>query len=112
MRSRTTTAPTCLRSQVDRVATCRAMRMKYSSQLARRSVMTVPFPCCLPAGVYPERLNGCDPKRLDPAPGPWLVPAVRRLAAAACAVCLLAPSGHGIAAPKSPRAEADTLLGR
>lgn len=31
-RSRTTTAPTNLRSQVERVATSRAMFMKYSSQ--------------------------------------------------------------------------------
>src|SRR5512140_3438924 len=36
--SRTSTAPTCLRSQVARVATTRAMFMKYSSQLTRVSM--------------------------------------------------------------------------
>src|SRR5512142_1669349 len=37
--SRTSTAPTCLRSQVARVATTRAMFMKYSSQLTRSSIV-------------------------------------------------------------------------
>src|SRR5512141_666541 len=36
--SRTSTAPTCLRSHVARVATTRAMFMKYSSQLTRVSI--------------------------------------------------------------------------
>src|SRR5512132_151238 len=36
--SRTSTAPPCLRSQVARVATTRAMFMKYSSQLTRSSI--------------------------------------------------------------------------
>src|SRR5512138_3044601 len=38
VRSRTSTAPTCLRSQVARVATTRATFMKYSSQLTRLSI--------------------------------------------------------------------------
>src|ERR1700694_2017117 len=42
--SRTSTAPTCFRSQVARVATTRAMFMKYSSQLARRSMGSASYP--------------------------------------------------------------------
>src|SRR3990170_5553511 len=42
VRSRTSTAPTRLRSQVARVATTRAMFMKYSSQLTRESIVS---PC-------------------------------------------------------------------
>src|SRR5512146_1909675 len=38
VRSRTSTAPTCFRSQVARVATTRATFMKYSSQLTRLSI--------------------------------------------------------------------------
>jgi hypothetical protein len=38
LRSRTMTAPTCLREQVDRVATTFATFMKYSSQLTRGGV--------------------------------------------------------------------------
>src|SRR5437870_1854154 len=45
-RSRTMTAPTCLRSQVARVATSRAMFMKYSSQEARCLSLTPrPWQC-------------------------------------------------------------------
>src|SRR5215831_16805534 len=37
--SRTITAPTCLRGQVDRVETCRAMFMKYVCQSTRCSLI-------------------------------------------------------------------------
>ena len=42
MRSRTITAPTCLRSQVARLATTWAMVMKYSSQGTRLSLLIGP----------------------------------------------------------------------
>src|ERR1700730_17355047 len=45
VRSRTITAPTCLRGQVERDATCPAMFMKYVCQSTRCSVI---------AGIMPE----------------------------------------------------------
>src|SRR5580692_1083324 len=48
--SRTTTAPTNLRSQVERVATSRAMFMKYSSHETRFRMVT----SCILDGVMPR----------------------------------------------------------
>src|SRR5437867_7159453 len=51
--SRTITAPTCLRSQVERVAACRAMFMKYVCQSTRRWV----FAAFVSAGLNRHRLH-------------------------------------------------------
>src|SRR5215831_12831320 len=54
VRSRTTTAPTCLRSQVARVATCFAMSMKYwSHELLAMEGLNHPPPTSAP----PRRLS-------------------------------------------------------
>src|SRR5690349_1846415 len=71
MRSRTTTAPTCLRSQVERAATTRPIAMKYSSQLARGlALMFFPYYRGLRAAVKKLRAAG-----VDRAQGTWLVSA-------------------------------------
>src|SRR5262249_18758249 len=67
VRSRTTTAPTCLRSHVARVATWRAMSMKYWSQELLAMVETYPPPADVPplarvalAHQEEDRLLGAD----------------------------------------------------
>src|SRR5690606_27154237 len=69
LRSRTMTAPTCLRSQVLRVATWCPIAMKYSSQLARLMGRELPNPG---AGRNAPRSDlhghGVDHGRGGPAP--------------------------------------------
>src|SRR5512138_3238800 len=61
----TTTAPTCLRSQVARVAATRAMFMKYSSQLARASILPPVW-----AGIVPQGTDAGTPPRVTWGHGP------------------------------------------
>src|SRR6266568_1709597 len=75
VRSRTSTAPTCLRSQVARVATTRATFMKYSSQLTRWSIEASVRCAMLPQGA--DAAEGIrdydglhDPRRPHPARRP------------------------------------------
>src|SRR4051812_21802228 len=77
VRSRTSTAPTCLRSQVARVATWRAMSMKYWSHELRSCPMFPPegegwvnlFPRRADAKALRGRFAGLGAGTADASPG-------------------------------------------
>src|SRR5688572_4576703 len=95
------TAPTCLRSHVERVATSRAMAMKYSSQLARLRSLISPR-------------SGLNIAALDVGTLAWLRCRVNRrkiALAQGAGLCFLAATVTGLAlsAPDS-KAQASALL--
>src|SRR5688500_3231136 len=110
MRSRTTTAPTCFLSQVERVATSRAMAMKYSSQLARFGSFMVTSGSSRASSIA---WLGTRHERLDPASGAWLLVRVKAktMLARVAPLSLLWFSQAALAQPVAdPHAAAEALL--
>src|SRR4051812_25067679 len=100
--SRTMTAPTCLRSQVARVATSRAICMKYWSQVARSR------------GLMARAANLHSLVLLDHVRLPWLGPRVKRKLLWLGSVGWIVVLGWGgslaFGEPPSDRAVAEQIL--